>query len=143
MTRTVTSNLAIILAMLFVTTGIKCRGKSAQTSAGSAERISAADVFTGRYAQSRFSQWNIRANAAGADCDVLFVRTSLILDDSMIEALHYGAGTYDLFEGGVQQFSRDRVFRGVAYKDGSGKVWVYGDVTIPEAERMKACRGPL
>jgi hypothetical protein len=104
-------------------------------------RIAAAHAFTGRYAHSRLSGWDIRASAAGADCDVLFVRTSIILEDSMIEAMHYGAGAYDVYTGGVQQFCRDRTFRGVAYKDASEKVWTYGAVTIGEGESLELCRG--
>jgi hypothetical protein len=103
-------------------------------------RIAAADAFTGRYAHSRLSGWDIRASAAGVDCDVLFVRTSIILEDSLIEAMHYGAGAYDVYTGGVQQFCRDRTFRGVAYKDASEKVWTYGAVTIGEGESLQPCR---
>jgi hypothetical protein len=102
----------------------------------------AADVFTSRYKSSRLSRWGVRASAAGADCAVLFVQTSILLEDSMIEGIHYGAGTYDVFDGGVQQFYRDRKFRGVAYKDPSGRVWTYGDVTVPQAELLEPCARP-
>jgi hypothetical protein len=57
----------------------------------------------------------------------------------MVEAMHYGAGAYDIYDGGVQQFLRERAFRGVAYKDGSGRVWTYGAVTQNEAEALVPC----
>jgi hypothetical protein len=98
--------------------------------------------FNALYRNSRFSQWNLRASAAGSRCDVLFVRTAVFLDEPMIEALHYGAITYDLYEGGVQQFSRDRAFRGVTYKDPSGRLWAYGAVSVREAEGLAPCTRP-
>ncbi|HYC60322.1 MAG TPA: hypothetical protein VEK79_12235 [Thermoanaerobaculia bacterium] len=101
--------------------------------------IKHADHFTERYAQSRLARWNVHARAAGRDCAVLFVETSMILEDSMIEAMHYGAGAYDIHEGGVQQFLRERAFRGVAYKDRSGRLWTYGAVTPAEAEGLTPC----
>ena len=56
------------------------------------------------------------------------------------EAMHYGTGAYGLYAGGVNQFSRDRTFRGVAYKDGSGQLWFYGNVSRAEAESLRPCR---
>src|SRR5437764_651225 len=50
-------------------------------------RIAAARVFTQRYASSRLVAWKVRAAAAGRDCDVLLVDTSIIMEDSMVEAL--------------------------------------------------------
>ncbi|MCU1231111.1 MAG: hypothetical protein JWO97_3995 [Acidobacteria bacterium] len=96
-------------------------------------RISAASLFTKKYAQSRLSSWNVRGRAAGADCGVLFVDASIILEESMVEALHYGAGAYDVYPGGVQGFSRDHSFRGTAYRDLSGRVWTYGEISSTEA----------
>lgn len=98
-----------------------------------------ADAFTQRYAKSRLARWNVQATAAGRDCAVLMVETSMILEDSMIEAIHYGAGAYDIHDGGVQQFLRERAFRGVAYKDRSGRLWTYGAVTPAEAEGLASC----
>jgi hypothetical protein len=92
----------------------------------------AARLFTQRYAQSRFRAWHVRATAAGRDCDVLLVETSIVLEDSMIEAMHY--------DGGVQRFCREGSFRGVAYKDSSGRLWTYGGVTAAEAETLQPCR---
>ena len=102
-------------------------------------RIKAASIFTERYARSRLSEWNIRGQAAGDDCSVLIIKTPVIMEDSMVEAMHYGAGAYDIYDGGVQRFSRDRTFRGVAYQDGSGRLWTYGAVTQGEVEALKAC----
>jgi hypothetical protein len=103
-------------------------------------RVGAASLFTRRYSQSRLSGWNVRATAAGGDCGVLLVETSVLMEDSMVEALHYGAGAYGVVDGGVQRFSRDRSFRAVAYKDSSGRVWTYGDVTAGDAEKLTRCR---
>jgi hypothetical protein len=96
--------------------------------------VAAANLLTQRYATSRFAAWRIRATARGNDCSVLVLQTSIILEDSMIEAMHYGAGSYDTYDGGMQQFTRDHRFRGVAYKDISGKIWTYGPVSRKEAE---------
>jgi hypothetical protein len=111
----------------------------AQTSRGIDVRINAAAAFTDRYARSRMTAWKLRAHAAGEDCTVLFIETPIILEDSMVEAMHYGAGAYDVTAGGVQQFSRDRTFRSVTYKDGSGRIWTYGGITPGEAGALKAC----
>jgi len=104
------------------------------------EHIAAAGMFTDRYAHSRLAHWDIRARAAGADCGVLLIETAIVMEDSMVEALHYGGGAYDVYEGGAQQFWRDRGFRGVAYKDGTGRVWTYGDVTMAEGQALTPCR---
>lgn len=97
-------------------------------------RISAANLFTAHYEKTRLSTWNVRAHVAGSDCDVLYVETSIILEDAMIEAMHYGAGAYEnVYPGGVQRFSKEHAFRGVAYKDVSGRVWTYGDIAKTEA----------
>lgn len=143
MTRTAIRNIAIILGLLFVGAAATCesdRLKSQPMSTAAVDRIEAANAFSRRYTQSRFSRWNIRANAGGTDCDVLFIKTSVPLEESMIEAMQYGAGSYDIYDGGVQRFYRDRTFRGVAYKDGSERVWTYGAVTVAEAEKMILCR---
>ncbi|HEV7238571.1 MAG TPA: hypothetical protein VGQ36_04960 [Thermoanaerobaculia bacterium] len=103
-------------------------------------RITAASSFTERFARSRFADWHIRAKAAGEDCAVLLVETAMIMDESMIEAMHYGAGAYDVYTGGVQQFSRERAFRAVVYRDPSLRTWTYGAVNVTEAETLRACR---
>jgi hypothetical protein len=142
MTRTATRTIAILLGLLFVGAAATCESNRLEVpprSIAADERIQAANAFARRYAQSRFSQWNIRANAAGEDCDVLFINASVTLEESMIEAMQYGAGAYDIYDGGVQRFYRDRTFRGVAYQDGSERVWTYGAVSVAEAERMTPC----
>jgi hypothetical protein len=101
--------------------------------------VRAASEFTERYARSRFAGWKVRGSAAGSDCGVLLVETSMMMEESMVEALHYGAGVYGVVDGGVQQFYRERSFRGVAYKDVSGRVWTYGEVTPGEAGTLKRC----
>ena len=102
-------------------------------------RVAAAGTFTERYSHSRLSAWNVRGTVVGNDCDVLLVETSIIMEESMVEALHYGAGAYGVYDGGVQRFSHDRAFRGVAYKDSSGRIWTYGNVSAVEVAAMKRC----
>jgi hypothetical protein len=102
--------------------------------------VAAADALTERYAKSSLSRWNIRARAAGARCDVLFVETSVIMEDSMIETIHYGSGHFDAVPGGVQNFTLERKFRGVTYKDPSARIWTYGSVKAAEAEQLAPCR---
>ena len=101
--------------------------------------VAAANVFTDRYAHSRFAGWKVRASARGRDCDVLLVETDMIMEDSMVEAMHYGAGAYGVVDGGVQRFYRDRSFRGVAYRDSSGRIWAYGNVTAQDAAALPRC----
>jgi hypothetical protein len=144
MTHNSRRNAAIVLAIMSLATfGLLTwelnRPKTLPPSNARAERVAAAGSLTGLYTRSRLRLWEIRAAAAGSNCDVLFVRTSLILEDSLIEAVHYGGGRYEVYPGGVQQFYRDRAFRGVAYQDASKRVWTYGDVSAAEAEGMVAC----
>src|SRR5687768_599899 len=100
--------------------------------------VTAANVLTKRYAGSRLARWNVRASAAGMDCAVLLVETSIVLDDSLVEALHYGGGVYEVEAGGVKQFFRKSGFRGVSYRDSSGRVWSYGAVNASETKRLAA-----
>ena len=102
-------------------------------------RVTAASMLARRYSQSALSSWNVRGSAAGGDCDVLLVETSVVMNDRMVEALHYGSGAYGIVDGGVQRFYRDRAFRGVAYRDAAGHVWKYGDVSRSESERLTRC----
>ena len=103
-------------------------------------RIAAARVFTRRFALSNLSAWNVHASAAAEDCGVLFITTSVNLDEPMIETMHYGTGTYDVNRGGVQRFCLERSFRGVAYRDASGHTWTYGATDRGEAVTMKPCQ---
>jgi hypothetical protein len=102
-------------------------------------QVTAADELTRECSRSRFERWNIRATAAGKDCEVLLVETAIVLDDSLVEALHYGAGAYDVPKGGVQQFFREKGFRGVTYRDASARVWSYGAVSAREEAGVTAC----
>jgi len=102
--------------------------------------IAAASLFTRRCAASRLARWNIRGIAAGADCGILLVDTSMVLDDSLTEAIHYGTGTYAVVDGGVRHFTHERSFRGVAYRDRTGHIRTYGELTQAEAEDLQPCR---
>lgn len=102
--------------------------------------IAAAMLLTRRCAASRLARWNIRGIAAGADCNILVVDTSMVLDDSLTEAIHYGNGAYAVVDGGVRHFAHDRSFRGVAYRDRTGHVRTYGELTQAEAEDLQPCR---
>lgn len=104
------------------------------------EHVVAARRFTMDCAGSRLATWNVHGSAAGNDCGILLIETPMILEDAIVEAMHYGTGAYDLYQGGVNQFSRTRAFRGVAYKDGSGQVWYFGDLSRVEAESLRPCR---
>jgi hypothetical protein len=101
--------------------------------------VQAAELITRLYSRSRLSEWNVRATAAGPDCRVLVVKTSMIMEDSMVEAMHYGEGAYDVYTGGLRNFMRERGFRGVAYSDPTGKTWTYDGVTSLEAEVLTPC----
>lgn len=104
------------------------------------ERIAAASLLTQRCAASRLAKWNIRGVAAGADCSVLMVDTSMVLDDALVEAIHYGTGPYAVVDGGVRQFTRLQAFRAVAYRDRIGRIRTYGNLTQTEAEELQPCR---
>jgi hypothetical protein len=104
------------------------------------ERIAAASLLTRHCAASRLAKWNIRGVAAGPDCNVLFVDTSMVLDDSLVEAIHYGTGPYAVVEGGVRQFVRMCAFRAVVYRDRIGRVRTYGDLAQTEAEELQPCK---
>lgn len=111
-----------------------------QRPKASNEHIAAAGEMTSRYARSAIAHWDVRARAGGADCGVLLVETKIVMEDSKIEALHYGGGVYDVYKGGVDQFGRDRAFRGVVYRDATGRVWTYGDLSAGEGPALEPCR---
>lgn len=97
-------------------------------------RVLAAAELTKLYANSRLKEWEVRATVTGKDCRVLFVQTPVIMEKTMVEAMHYGTSTYSADGRSIDQFSREREFRGVAYRDGSGNVWTFGAVTSEETE---------
>jgi hypothetical protein len=103
-------------------------------------RIQAASLLAGRFAASPLAKWNVRGAAAGADCGVLLIETSTVLDDSVVEAIHYGTGAYTVYDGGVRHFSRERAFRSVVYRDTTGRVWRYGDLSQADQEKLEPCR---
>lgn len=113
---------------------------SCRTNPEHEKRIAAADLLTTRYEHSRFSAWKLQATVAGNNCDVLFVRTANVLDDSLVEHLHYGGTDYGIVPGGVHQFYRERHFRAVAYEDATRRVWTYGALTELEGESLPPCR---
>ncbi len=136
-------SLSLMLLLLATITCNPNRPPADQTFHGAApdtaHHLAAAHDFTDRYAHSRLSAWKIHAGAAGGDCAVLTVDVSIILDESMVEAMHYGAGAYAVYGGGVERFVRDRDFRGVAYRDASGRQWAYG-LAPGEAESLQPCQ---
>lgn len=129
----------ILSALLLLAAGTRCNANRPRLE-GRDVHVIAAHALTQRYAASRFHTWNIKATAGGGDCSVLVLQTEIILDDSMIEAMHYGAGQYDTYSGGLQRFMREHDFRGMAYKDVSGRIWTYGKVSPSEAETLVPCR---
>jgi hypothetical protein len=134
-----------ILVTLLIIGAARCERTTApaahiETSNSKQAHTASAALFTAQCARSRLAKWDIRADATGADCGVLLVETPIVLEDSMVEAMHFGTGAYDVFEGGVQHFSRDRAFRGVAYKDGSGRIWTYGSVAPAASRELRPCR---
>jgi hypothetical protein len=98
-----------------------------------------AEFLTARYAL-KLPQWNIRARAAGPRCDVLVLHVGVILEESMIEAMHFGTGPYEEVTGSLQRFYHQQGFRGVAYHDKSEKIWTYGNVSEQEARALVPCR---
>ena len=126
----------ITLAFCFLSTACAPRTQPSERE----QRIVAASLLTKRCAASRLATWNIRGTAAGDDCGVLVVDSSTVLDDSLIEAIHYGTGSYEVVKGGVRQFTRDRAFRGVVYRDRTGHVRSYGDLSSQQLEDLQPCR---
>lgn len=125
--------------LLFATLAVVTCGRSTPPVSDNPYVVEAAR-FTEVFGRSRRAHWNVRARAVGRDCDVLLIETKVILEDSLIDALHYGSGENTILPGGVYRFCRDRAFRGAAYKDRSGRIWAYGEITASEAARMEACR---
>lgn len=102
--------------------------------------VAAAGALTHRYARSDFAKWNIRASATGRDCRVLLVEAAIVLDESMVEAMHYGTGPYALDGRGVESLSQDDGFRGVVYKDPTRRVFTYGDLRDDDPYALPPCR---
>lgn len=122
---------------LLVLLAVSCESHQLPTARDS--RVTAARTLSRQFGVSNLSAWNLRAEAAAEDCGVLLVAASVRLEDSMIETMHYGTGAYDINRGGVQRFCREHSFRGVAYRDKSGRTWTYGATDRAEAGSMKPC----
>ena len=132
----------VLFARLLLLTLIHCDPNRTPVHSAvpdTAHHIAAANDLTGRFSRSRLSSWNIRASASGADCAVLFVEVPIVLDDSMVEAMHYGAGAYAIDGAGVQRFADERSFRAVTYEDKSRRRWAYG-LSRGEAESLAPCQ---
>ena len=99
-----------------------------------------APVKAAREFNELFATQRLHANAAGDDCLVLLVGTNAHLDDTAVESLHYGAGNPPAYKGGVRQFTEDRGFRAVVYRDTDRALWTYGAITRDEAQVIRTCR---
>ena len=126
------------IVLLLAAASLSCESNSRPSQ--DQERVHAAVVFNHLYSQTGLAQWKIHARAAGTGCSVLLVETSIIMEDAMVEGLHYGAGAYDAYRGGVEQFLHDRSFRGVVYRDSTKKSWMFGEITDPDVAAMTMCR---
>jgi hypothetical protein len=93
-----------------------------------------AALFTRRHAKHQ-----LRASVAGSDCHVLVIETKAEFDDDLVESIQYGIGDYDAF-GGADQFTHERGFRAVVYRDSAGHLWTYGATTRDEAQSIPRCR---
>ena len=102
--------------------------------------IDAANALTHRYARSHYEKWHVHARATGKDCRVLLVETSIVLDESMVEAMHFGTGPYALEGRGVEKYSDEGGFRGVVYKDPTDRVFSYGDLRDDDPHALPPCR---
>lgn len=135
--------LALIILAALAATASTCDPRPSAAPPQQADRkarMRAADDFTRRYAHSRMACWNVHAAAAGARCGVLLIQVAVVMEDSMVDAMHYGTGPYDVLEGGVDRFYRSRTFRGVTYRDATGRVWPYGAVLRTETHELAPCR---
>ena len=97
--------------------------------------LEAAQRFSNQYANQ-----DLKASVAGSDCLVLLIRSHTRLNDTAVETIHYGIGSFTAYKGGAAQFADDEKFRAVVYRDGSGKLWTYGSTTIDEAQSLPSCR---
>jgi hypothetical protein len=134
------ASLAGVAAVLLFVLAAGCNAVATPRSAADEARAAAAAQFTKRYAHSRFAQWQVRARPAGADCTVLLIETGVLMDNAMVETVQYGAGYSEVYDGGAQRFSRDKAFRGVAYRDSGDRIWSYGSVSDEEAKTIEPCR---
>jgi hypothetical protein len=131
---------AAIAAFIVLTGAFSCNSRRPAPTVDHSARIAAATFVTDLYSRSRLATWNVRASAAGADCAVLLINVSIIMEDSMVEAMHYGAGDYEVYTGGLRNFSRQHRFRAVVYEDSSRHRWPYpATLPINEPESLAPC----
>lgn len=97
--------------------------------------IAAARAFTKRY-----EGLNLKAHAAGTDCQVLLIASDTVLDSTTVESIQYGVGHANAYEGGADRFAEDRRFRAVVYRDRDNGLWTYGATTREEAASLPLCR---
>ena len=128
----------IVTLIAAIAIGQCTQEQTPQRSAAKA-RIDAARLFTRDCSISRLSEWKVQGRAAGSDCGILLIDTQMILEDAIVEAMHYGTGAYHLYRGGINHFTHERSFRGVVYRDGSGQTWLYGEVSRDEAQTLRPC----
>jgi len=121
---------AIALAMILVAACAKAESERQQQE----RQITAAEELTALYSKSVLVPWGVEAVAAGVDCKVLFVHVAVIMDDRMVEALHYGGGRYSVTPDGLERFYREHGFRGIAYEDDGRRQWVSGDMRRAEKD---------
>jgi hypothetical protein len=137
------STSSVVRILLFTTlTAVRCNGGHAVPAPPTVPRgshIANASLFTQRYEGSRLKPWHVRGRASGSDCAVLFVETSVVMEESTVEALHYGSGAYNVVDGGVQEFLHTHGFRGVVYKDATGRSWPF-DVSAEETTHLAPCQ---
>ena len=122
-----------IVILLLLLAALACSGAPDQ-------RVTAAGALTRKYSQSHYEKWHVRARATGKDCRVLLVETSIVLDESMVEAMHFGTGPYALEGRGVEKYSDEGGFRGVVYKDPTDRVFCYGDLRDDDPHALPQCR---
>jgi len=104
--------------------------RNAQLAAPSGRtlRIATAKDLTRLYAASELRDWKLKASAAGPDCGVLIVETPVAMERTMIDAMHHAVGSYRISDTSIDELAHERGFRGVLYKEGSGRLWPHGNV---------------
>lgn len=85
--------------------------------------ILAADELTGMFHVHPLDEYRITAYASGQDCTTLLLTSTIVLDDNMVEDLHFGGGV-PAYRNGVMGFALARGFSRVKYVDTWGKTWL-------------------
>ena len=124
----------ILLLTLFAATTLVACHRHVALRRAERDTIAEARTLDKKYQQSVLAPWDIHVWAADADCKVLWVQTSVVMTDEMIDAIHYGGGEYGVTPGGFGRFYREHGFRGVIYKDlqaNDAHTWIVGDLRKP------------